>query len=239
MKPWVFALSLLAAPAIAAPDVPPQDCTPFLTVQSASCEVTLFMRCESGLPGEHLEALFDADGLQSLNTSDDQGAWVHSRLLWEGSVETLHGTPRDPISMDELLQTGTDTFDFDLWHREGDESRILRVMGSDILTGETVIIDGVALRAVDVEHRIFESDGSTFYHSRGQQFLDPEARLWFVGSDSVIGDDGSVTRYDSTPVDFIFPGEPGFGETTPTTGCLPPEAEKPSGPAHLGTTQNK
>ncbi|HHB81168.1 MAG TPA: hypothetical protein ENK83_05405 [Aliiroseovarius sp.] len=88
-----------------------------------------------------------------------------------------------------------------------------------MLTGDSVTIDGVPLQVVATDLRILEADGTTYYQTRGQQYVSPEMRLWFLGTDSVVGDDGSVTNYDATQAAFLFPGDPGFDDETPLYGC--------------------
>jgi hypothetical protein len=43
--------------------------------------------------------------------------------------------------------------------------------------------------------------------------------MFISGTTTVALPDGSVTESDDTPVEFIFPGEPGFLSVSPKHGC--------------------
>lgn len=233
---------LIASPALATPNIAGEACPVFVTVQNADCTVTLITRCEGDSSGTTTSLLFDADGLLFSASSDNQGGWLESYDALSNIYETTIGTPADPISLDTLLSDGIDTFEFTLSHTEAGQTRTLRVVGADTLTGEELRIDNIPLLEVSTDLRIFEEDGSINYQTRGTQYISPQMRQWFLGADSVLGEDGSVTNYDSSPVTFTFPGEPGFGDTTPLYGCTSaPEhgvdtAPKPTGP---GVNTNK
>ena len=232
----------LATPAMATPNIPGEACPAFLTVQNADCTVSLVTRCEGDNTGTTTSMLFDASGLLFTASSDGQGGWLESYDADTNVYETTTGKPVDPVSLDDLLRDGVDTYDFLLSHSEAGQTRTLRVVGADMLTSDELRIDNVTLLAVSTDLRILEEDGAINYQTRGRQYVSPKMRLWFLGTDSVLGEDGSVTNYDSSPVKFIFPGEPGFGDTTPRFGCsAAPEhgdetAPMPTGP---GANTNK
>ncbi len=220
MRCFYFLISaLLASPAIATPNIAGESCPAFVTVQNADCTVIHITRCAGDSSGTTASLLFDAEGLLFSASSDAQGGWLESYDALNNVYESTIGEPIDPISLDTLLRDGIDAFEFNLSHSEAGQTRILRVVGADTLTGEELRIDNITLLAVSTDLRIFEEDGTINYQTRGTQYISPEMRQWFLGTDSVLGEDGSVTNYDSSPVAFIFPGEPGFGDTTPLYGC--------------------
>lgn len=231
----------LAAPATMAetrPNIYGATCPAILTVQSADCTVSVIRQCPGDATGATTSVNFGPDGYLSAGAVDAQGAWTENHTSWDGAFERTLPNPADPISLDDLLRDGIDTYNFRLSHTEGGVTRELQVIGADILTGRQTTIDGLPLDIVSTDLRILETDGTTFYQTRGEQYVSPEMRLWFLGSDSVLGDDGSITNYDSRPVDFLFPGDPGFGVTTPLYGCGDSAPSLPA-PASPGANTDK
>lgn len=215
-----MAAALLSFPALAdEPLAPPEGCEAFVTVQMQGCQTSLLWRCDMAPKGDIWDASFGLDGLESIINYDGEFQWIAAEYMWDGSREELIEPSEDAISMSELLDTGIDTFAFLLTRTARAEGRSqLRVIGADQLTGEEVEIDGVRLLPTNTEYRIFAEDGSQTYHVRSRQYVSPEMGVFFLGLDRVI--EGSETReFDNSPVDFIFPGEPGFGNTTPLYGC--------------------
>ncbi|MCI2399949.1 hypothetical protein [Aliiroseovarius subalbicans] len=211
------ALALSAVPAGAAEFAVPKGCDAFLTVQTKSCEVALLWRCDVAPEGDHWEARFDRDGLLAITAYDAEYQWLESTFMWDGSHEMLL-TSEDPISFSELLETGTDTFAFSVQRNDQDGTELQLVIGVDQLTGETTEIDGVPLELTVTEHKYLTDAGKVDYHARGQQYVSREMGLFFLGRDELIEGD-RVTEFDSSPVDFMFPGDTGFGGTTPLYGC--------------------
>ena len=235
---------LLAAPAVMAgtqPNIYGTTCPAILTVQSADCTVSVIRQCPGDPTGATTSVTFDRDGYLSASAVDAQSAWTESHTSWDGAFERTLPNPGDPISLDDLLRDGIDTYDFRLSHTEGGVTRELQVVGADILTGRQTSIDGLPLDIVSTDLRILESDGTTFYQTRGEQYISPAMRLWFLGTDSVLGDDGTITDYDARPVDFLFPGDPGFGAPTPLYGCpdAAPSLPAPAAPAGPGANTDK
>ncbi|EAQ12668.1 hypothetical protein RB2654_15320 [Rhodobacterales bacterium HTCC2654] len=99
------------------------------------------------------------------------------------------------------------------------EDREITIVGADMLSGETTVIDGMTLDIVQTQLQILTEDGSVEYQSRGVQYLNRELGLFFLGPEEVLDDTGEATPYDNSPVDFIHPGEPGFAQTLPLYEC--------------------
>lgn len=216
--PVPAALLACTLPVQAADGVVPRGCEAFLTVQNQGCTTLLLWRCEKEPKGYHWAAAFDDQGLLSLSSYDNQYQWLDTTYLWDGSREVLLES-EDPIHMDDLLDTGHDTFAFSVRRTMAGQAEVMRVIGADVLTGERVTIDGVELEELATELRYFTEAGKVDYQSRGTQYLSREMRLFFPAFDEVAAQDGGTIEYDSRPVDFIQPGEPGFGATTPLYGC--------------------
>lgn len=218
------ALTLAAAlpvvsPALAADFAAPEGCEVFLTVQSKACMMSNLYRCDVAPKGSLWEAVFDAEGLSSVTAYDQTYQWIDSHYMWDQSREVFSPPADDPINIDDLLSEGVDTFHFSLHRTAPGENRDITVIGADVLTDETVEIDGMPLAVVNTDIQIIADDGTIEYQARGQQYLSREMRLFFLGVEDVIEADGSVTPYDNSPVDFIHPGEPGFGQNMPLYEC--------------------
>lgn len=218
------ALALAAAlpvvsPALAADFAPPEGCEVFLTVQSKQCSVSNLYRCDVAPKGSFWEAVFDGNGLASVTAYDQTYQWIDSRYVRDQAREVFTPPADDPININDLLSDGVDTFRFTLHRTAPGESRHITIVGADVLTDETVEIDGTSLSVVNTDIQILAEDGTVEYQARGQQYLNREMRLFFLGAENVIEADGSVTPYDNSPVDFIHPGEPGFGENVPLYEC--------------------
>ncbi|MGB8623403.1 MAG: hypothetical protein WCD16_11340 [Paracoccaceae bacterium] len=219
-------LTALAAPALwagmaafspAAAFTAPAGCATFLTLQMKGCQMALFWRCDAQ-KDRVWQASFDDHGPLAVSLYDREFQWLDTYYTADSTRETLAEPGRDPVSMSELLATGKDSYGFTLSADDGQNKRRLHVVGNDRLTGQTVEIDGVKLRPAETEVTIRTEDGTVDYQSTGRQYVSAEMRLFFLGTETVMQKDGPVL-YDNTPVDFIFPGEPGFGATRPLYEC--------------------
>jgi len=221
MQTTVAALGalFLGLPAAAASFTPPQGCTTFLTVQNKSCSVSLQWRCDNAPNDEFWTATYSLDGLESIVSYSGDYQWLTAIYLWDSSREEFSPPAADPISISTLLRSGSDTFDFTMRRTVDDQSYDVRVVGADVLTGETTEIDGYALDLVNTRVEIIADDGTVEYKSAGTQYVSRSLRQFFLGTESVFETDGSSTEYVDRPVDIIEPGEPGFGSTVPLYDC--------------------
>lgn len=211
----VVGVMIGAVPAIAAGTfTPPAGCTGWLTVQARACRVSNYYKCTQDAPGDQWRADFDQDGLFFASRTDSEGQWVESIDMNPMVRQTLDAGSEDPASFSELLG-GLDTFAFSLSRDTGDGSL---VRGFDRLTGRTVQIDGVTLTETQFEFSETDASGGSLRRSRGNEYIHPEWRLFFAGPSE--WDDGSgYVPLDGSPVQFIFPGEPGFFATRPLFEC--------------------
>ncbi len=195
--------------------VAPPGCTGFLTVQSRGCRVSNHYRCEADPPGDQWRADFDQDGVFFVSRTDAEAQWVESYDMNPTVKQTLNPNPADPASFSDLLAKGLDTFDFGLTEETG---KATRVTGFDRLTGRTVTVDGVTLQETEFSFAEIDSAGTLLRSSKGNEYIDPELRLFFAGPSEWDNGDG-VIPVDGSPKQFILPGEPGFFSTLPIFDC--------------------
>ena len=209
------ALLAMPLPAAAGTFNPPEGCTSWLTVQSRACRVSHYYKCTADVPGDQWRADFDQDGIFFVSRIDSETQWVESYDLFPTVRQTLDPNPEDPASFSDLLAGGTDSFAFGLSKDDGQQSL---VNGFDRLTGREVTIDGITLKETEFQFRETDRDGNLMRQSRGNEYIHPEWRNFFAGPSEWDGGEGYVP-VDGSPVQFIFPDEPGFASTEPLFEC--------------------
>ncbi len=210
-------LVLMASPAAAGTFTPPEGCTGTFTVQMLGCTVSNHYICAGDPPGHKWRTDFAQNGAVFRSRIDDEAQWIESFDLNPDMRDVLEPGAADPASFTGLLGTGGDTFDFTTLSDAGVRERIA---GYDRLTGEVVVVDGVTLKRTEFDAHATREDGSTIWHSKGNEYIHPEWRLFISGRGQWDGGDGSgFLPYDSSPISFAFPGEPGFFSTTPLFEC--------------------
>lgn len=195
---------------------PPEGCETFMTVQSRQCVVTNHYRCSADAPGDQWRADFDQEGLFFVSKINAEAEWVESHSFNPTTVQRLDPGAADPASFSDLLAKGVDDFVFGLTKDNGEQSR---VKGQDRLTGKSWVIDGITLEETEFTYTETAPDGTILRQSRGNEYIHPEWRLFFSGPSEWNGGDGTFLPIDSSPVSFIFPGEPGFAATQPIFDC--------------------
>jgi len=217
MRWWMIcAAGLMAAPmpALAGSFTPPAGCTGWLTVQSRACRVSNYYKCTQDAPGDQWRTDFDQEGLFFASRTNAEAQWIESIEMNPMVRQTLDAGAEDPASFTELLG-GLDTFAFNLSRDNGEASR---VRGFDRLTGKTVVIDGVTLLQTEFEFSEEPVGEGTQRQSRGNEYVHRDWRLFFAGPSE--WDDGSgPVPIDGSPLQFIFPCEPGFSTTEPLFEC--------------------
>lgn len=213
IKHWMILTALAAATPAAAQQsfAAPEGCEALLTVQYKSCVMTNIWRCDADDPGDQWIALLTQGGVFSVQRVDDEFQWIEAFKLTGN--ERLITPAMDPASLTDLFATQIDTWDFTLETETGTE----RNVGFDMLTGETVLIDGEELLRTEYQGRTLDGDGNEIEASSGRQFVSEKHRLFFFGESWVDGDPENVI--DMSPVTFIYPGEPGFFAATPKYEC--------------------
>lgn len=212
---------------------PPEGCTVWMTVQARACRVSNYYKCAADAPGDQWRADFDQESMFFLSRINREAEWVESYDFFPTVRQQLDPGAEDPGSFSTLLSEGVDTFAFSLSRDDGTRSR---VRGFDRLTGRTVVIDGITLQETQFAYEETDLEGNLLRRSRGNEYIHPEWRNFFAGPSEWDGGSGYVP-IDGSPVQFIFPGEPGFAATEPLFECegvmsaLPP-AVVPAGYAH-------
>lgn len=214
----LMVLLALPAPAVASGTfTPPEGCTLNMTVQSRQCRVSNHFTCAQDAPGDKWRSDFDQEGLFFTSKIDVETQWIESYDIGQPTVrQTLNPNPRDPASFSELLATGRDDFTFDLSRSDGNNTS---VTGFDRLTGNTFVIDGILLQETQFDFTETDAFGSIVRRSRGNEYIHPEWRMFFAGPSEWDPGDGNWLPMDGSPLQFIFPGEPGFGATQPLFEC--------------------
>ncbi|MBU2992240.1 hypothetical protein Q4555_09990 [Octadecabacter sp. 1_MG-2023] len=208
-------IAVLAASPLAAQQFSmPAGCEAYLTIQSQSCSVSHYFRCGEDTNGEQRRATLDEEGMSYIGRINAQAEWLESFHLRSGHTERL-SEASDQMNINELIANGVDTWDFVTESAEIGDSRY---EGMDRLTGETIVIDGVTLLGTEYALTSYDSAGDVAWRSEGREYVSDEWNMFIGGESSYITSDD---RFDSddTPVEFIFPDEPGFLSTNPKFGC--------------------
>lgn len=219
LLPFLAALPALAQEAPRQPDrrtfQPPAGCTAYLTIQMASCTVSHHFTCEGDPKGVQRRVDMDEEGVTYFGAIDDQTQWLESHHVLSQHSERLAPNPADPAEFDKLLAEGLDTWDFTT---DSDEIGPTRYVGQDKLTGETATIDGVTLDRTEYRITAYAADGSEVWRGTGNEYVSRDWRMFISGTSSVVVGE-EVEETDDTPVEFIFPDEPGFLSVSPKHGC--------------------
>ncbi len=193
----------------------PQGCDAYLTVQSADCSVDHHFICVGDPEGHKQRVSLDEQGLTYLGMIDDQTQWIQSFHPLSGHSERLEDSPADPANLDELIKTGQDTYDF---RTLSDEVGTTRYVGQDTLTGREITIDDITIAETEFNITAYAEDGTELWSSSGNEFISRNWRMFLSGT-SFIKTPGDTFERDGRPVEFIYPGEPGFLSANPKHGC--------------------
>ncbi|WP_375254100.1 hypothetical protein [Yoonia sp.] len=208
----ILAALTLAAPAVAQQSfAAPQGCTAKLTVQHKGCIMINVWQCDADDPGDQWIALLTQAGVFSIQKVDDEFQWLENYKVTGN--ERLLQPAQDPASLTELFDSQIDTWDFTLETETGEE----RHVGFDMLTGETTTIDGEPLLNTQFQGRTLDADGNEIEAGSGRQYVSEAHRLFLFGE---AWDDATPNDViDLSPVEFIYPGEPGFFSDSPKFEC--------------------
>ncbi len=193
----------------------PQGCAAFVTIQSRSCSVEHHFTCASDADGIKRRVSLAEEGMTYRGSTDSDAQWMTSYYPYPDHTETLEDAPADPASLSELLEKSVDTYDF---RTLSDEVGTTRYVGEDRLTGDVVTIDNVTLQQTAYQITAYGPDGSELWSSKGNEFVSADWRLFIGGTGTVTTPDDSYEKNDS-PVEFIFPGEPGYLSAHPKFDC--------------------
>jgi len=209
-------LVLIAAP-VAAQDlfVLPEGCEAYVTIQSRECTVSHHFTCTGDPEGTQRRVDLGEEGLLYAGAIDAETQWISSWFPNTGHAERLEDSPADPASFSTLLATGEDSYDFVTL---SDEIGPTRYVGRDALTGVTEVIDGVTLRQTEYAIRAYGPDGTEEWRSKGNEWISEDFRM-FISGTSTVTTPAETWDSDESPVEFIFPGEPGFLSANPKYDC--------------------
>lgn len=199
----------LALPAAAETFQPQEGCTHVVTIQSEGCYVRHATRCPTlsdGLlvygtdkAGAVTATVFDADGATTI-----MGPQAGLMMLKDRT---------DLFSIAALIAGGTDTYDYTAAAADGAEARFV---GTTVLTGETVEIDGRLLRVVTTRQTATPPGGVPI-ETETTAYLDEGLPLMLTAEVRDVAS-GQVT-VRRAPVDYLFPGEDGALDAEPRIGC--------------------
>lgn len=209
-------LTLSALPATAANFTPPEGCRLEITVQNRGCSVSQHYRCSGDAAGDQWVTYFTREGATYQSRIDKETRWMESTDLRSGLVDVLEEGAADDASFSALAATGKDDFDF--WTRSNNGERLHHV-GEDRLTGEKIQIDGVALEVTQFELTTYSESGDVLITRKGQQFISRAQGRFYGGVETSEDWTGAREETNDSPVTFAFPGQPGFGATTPEYDC--------------------
>lgn len=195
--------------------VPPEGCEAHMTVQSLSCMVTNHYTCPALDPEHQFRTDFGEAGPFFTSRIDGRAHWVSSGPP-DDPEETRTVPPvGDPGDVDELIANGVDTFDF---YQESPQEGRTRIIGYDRIIGE-IEIDGEPLLRTEFEMTRTDETGRVIEHLTGKEYVSATHRRFFAGFVAEVVEGQAVGGIDRSPVEFIYPGEPGFGATYPRYGC--------------------
>lgn len=212
----VAMLALSALPGHAATFTAPQGCKLEVTVQNRGCTVSQYYRCSADPEGHQRSAIFGQDGLTHTSRIDAETRWIESSDPQSGLEDRLIEDAADHASFSTLIETGRDDFDF--WTESNSGERLHHV-GEDMLTGETVTIDGIELEQTRFRLTTRDAAGEVLITRDGQQFINRAMGRFFGGIETQADWTGERRETNDSPVLFHFPGEVGFGDTTPQFDC--------------------
>lgn len=193
----------------------PTGCNAYLTVQSESCSVDHHFTCEGDPTGHQRRVSMDERGLTYVGEIDAETQWINSFQVLSGHRERLESSPVEPASLSDLIEYGVDDYDFRTLSAEIGETRYV---GQDTLTGRQITIDGVTLDETTYDITAYDEAGNEVWSAQGNEFISRDWRMFISGTGTITTPDGSFDRADR-PVEFIFPGEPGFLSANPKHGC--------------------
>lgn len=193
----------------------PVGCEAYLTVQATDCSVDHHFTCAGDPEGQKSRASLDQNGMTYIGSVDDEAQWVTSFHVFSNHSEALSATNADPASISDLIEFGVDTYDFTT---ESDEIGQTRYVGQDTLTGRQITIDDVTLDETQYNITAYDGDGTVMWSSEGNEFISRNWRMFLSGTTKVTTPTDTFDL-NGTPVEFIFPGEPGFLSANPKHGC--------------------
>lgn len=213
---WLAVLALIPFPALAqAPVTLPMGCEAYVTIQKRSCIVSHVFTCSDDPAGHQRRIDYSESGMTYMGLIDAETQWIESFHAQDARVERLAPGAPDPASLTELVETGLDTWDFQTL---SDTYGVTAYRGYDRLSGREVTIDGVTLDETEFEVTVTDGYGEFLWSVSGHEYIHRDWRIFLSGIRTVTTPTDAYET-DGRPVEFIFPGEPGFLSATPIYDC--------------------
>lgn len=219
MKLCVVIFAVCASSALAGDNVftPPAGCTGFLTVQQANCKVAQYWTCEKDPDGIQWRADIGQTSVTYLGKIDAEAQWLESYDFSPSRQTNLQQPASDPANLTELLATGVDSYDFIIVDAKTQQRT--RVVGYDRIVEYNVTVDGEPLHRTEFSARFVNPGSNTaLLNVSGREYVSAKHRRFFGGPRTREMGDRKVV-VDSSPIEFIYPGEDGFFASTPLYGC--------------------
>ena len=193
----------------------PAGCTAYVTIQRRGCSVSHLFTCQGDPEGYQRRIDLDEEQVVYAGIIDAETQWIESNHFLSGSTDRLAPGAPDPASFTELTETGQDTFEFSTI---SDPFGVTVYKGSDALTGVTVTIDGIHLEETFFEVVASDPSGVELWRVEGNEYINRDWRTFLSGIRTVTTP-SDVFETDGRPVEFVFPGEPGFLSARPRHDC--------------------
>jgi hypothetical protein len=193
----------------------PAGCDAYVTIQKRSCIVSHIFTCDADPEGHQRRVDYDETGMTYMGRIDSETQWIESFHASSDNTERLAPSPADPASFSELIETGVDSWDF---QTTSDRYSVTAYRGFDRLTGQQITVDGITLDETEFEVTVTDGFGEFLWAVEGREYIHRDWRIFLSGVRTVT----TVTdeyQTDGRPVEFIFPGEPGFLSAEPIHEC--------------------
>ncbi|MGZ9809511.1 hypothetical protein ACXN5S_03515 [Pseudoroseicyclus sp. H15] len=193
----------------------PANCTAYMSVQTKSCSISHHFTCSDDPEGWQRRVDLDEAGITYAGAIDAETQWVESFHVLSNRSERLMPGANDPASFSDLINTGSDSYDF---RTESPEIGVTRFVGQDSLTGEAITMNGLTLEETEYHIQAISDAGDILWESEGNEYINREHRLFLSGPGTTTVD-GETYPTDDSPMEISLPGDPGFLATQPKFGC--------------------
>ncbi len=193
----------------------PRGCELIVIMQAPGCFASVIYSCEGDAQGTRRIADMVAEGMTYHSSVDAVYTWIDGFDPATGEYFETEMPVADTIDVDALVANGVNSFAITQVNRANGERQHFR--GYDWLTGNETTIDGVRLLEAEFRMAATFDDGSPYFSAEGTEWVEPDLGLFFTGDVWYDGDASEV--YENTPIEFVFPGEPGDTAYQPRYGC--------------------
>lgn len=187
-------------------------CTTLVVIQSQGCSVRRVFVCDDAPDDLRNVGGYGPDGPTVVTTLNTDGRTLLISA-GPGTPTTRPGEQADPLSLRVLLDSGTDSFNYQMIH---DTAGVAVISGQITTAGDMVTIDGQRLQVLMADQTTVTPAGE-IQVATVRYLYDAVLQLLLTDTvDDAATGERMVTR---TPVDFIWPDEAGFDDYTPLYGC--------------------